>query len=80
MFLSKEALALLLCKKFKEGNYMCKVIGDFKISLIEDGKSPKTIESYVGDIEAFKEFLGWIFEDLCVVGKKVLAASFLHCT
>ena len=37
---------------------MCKVIGDFKISLIEDGKSPKTIESYVGDIEAFKEFLG----------------------
>ena len=25
--------------------------------LIEDGKSPKTIESYVGDIKAFKEFL-----------------------
>lgn len=32
---------------------MCKVIEDFKISLIEDGKSPKTIESYVGDIKAF---------------------------
>ncbi|AJD30743.1 hypothetical protein VT96_0223000 [Clostridium sporogenes] len=29
---------------------MCKVIEDFKIGLIEDGKSPKTIESYVGDI------------------------------
>lgn len=25
--------------------------------MIEDGKSPKTIESYVGDIKAFKKFL-----------------------
>ncbi|PJI08583.1 MULTISPECIES: site-specific integrase [Clostridium] len=31
---------------------------DFEISLIEDAKSPKTIESYVGDIKAFIEFLG----------------------
>ena len=30
---------------------MCQVIEDFKISLIEDGKSAKTIESYVGDIK-----------------------------
>ncbi|UZQ52260.1 hypothetical protein [Clostridium kluyveri] len=37
---------------------MCKVIEDFKISLTEDGKSPKTIESYVGDIKVFIEFLG----------------------
>ena len=37
---------------------MCQVIEDFKISLIEDGKSPKTIESYVGDIKSFIEFLG----------------------
>lgn len=37
---------------------MCKVIEDFKISLIEDGKSPKTIESYIVDIKAFIEFLG----------------------
>lgn len=37
---------------------MCQLIEDFKISLIEDGKSAKTIESYVGDIKAFKEFLG----------------------
>lgn len=36
---------------------MCKVIEDFKISLIEVGKSPKTIESYIGDIKAFIEFL-----------------------
>lgn len=27
---------------------------DFKTILIEDGKSPKTIESYVSDIKAFK--------------------------
>lgn len=54
----KEALALFLCKKFKEGKCMCKVIDDFKISLIEDGKSPKTIESYIGDIRGFIEFLG----------------------
>lgn len=58
MFLRKEALALFLCKKFKEGKDMCKVIEDFKISLIEDGKSPKTIESYICDIKAFIEFLG----------------------
>ena len=37
---------------------MCQLIEDFKISLIEDGKSAKTIESYVGDIKAFIEFLG----------------------
>lgn len=38
---------------------MCKVIEDFKISLIEDGKSAKTIESYIGDdIRGFIEFLG----------------------
>ena len=37
---------------------MCKVIEDFKISLVEDSKSAKTIESYIGGIKAFKEFLG----------------------
>ena len=37
---------------------MCQVIEDFKISLIEDGKSPKTIESYIGDIRGFIESLG----------------------
>ncbi len=36
---------------------MCKVIEDFKISLVLDGKSSKTIESYVGDIKVFKKFL-----------------------
>ena len=36
---------------------MCKIIEDFKISLIEGGKSPITIESYVGDIRALIEFL-----------------------
>ena len=51
MFLRKEALALFLCKKFKEVKCMCKMIKDFKISLIEDGKSSKIIESYVGNME-----------------------------
>ena len=45
MFLRKEAFTLFLCKKFKEVKYMCKKIEDFKISLIEDGKSSKTFES-----------------------------------
>lgn len=36
---------------------MCQIVEDFKISLIEDGKSAKTIESYVGDIRGFIEFL-----------------------
>ena len=57
MFLMKEALALYLCKKIKERKCMCKVIEDFKISLVEDGKSAKIIKSCVGDIKAFKEFL-----------------------
>ncbi|WP_300380868.1 site-specific integrase [Clostridium sp.] len=37
---------------------MNEIVENFKISLIEDGKSPKTIESYIGDIKAFIEFLG----------------------
>jgi len=50
MFLSKEALALFLYKKFKGVKCVCQVI--------EDDKSHKTIESYVGDIKEFIEFLG----------------------
>lgn len=38
---------------------MCQVIEDFKISLIEDGKSPKTIESYVGDIKVVTNGKTW---------------------
>jgi integrase/recombinase XerD len=52
-----EALALFQVKNMKGVKAMCKVIEDFKTSLIEDGKSPKTIESYAGDIKAFIEFL-----------------------
>ncbi|CAM2894958.1 site-specific integrase [Hathewaya histolytica] len=37
---------------------MNEIVESFKVSLIEDGKSPKTIESYIGDIKAFIEFLG----------------------
>lgn len=37
---------------------MNEIVESFKRSLIEDGKSPKTIESYIGDIKAFIEFLG----------------------
>ena len=44
-------------KKLKGVKVMREIVEDFKISLIEDGKSPKTIESYVGDIKAFIEFL-----------------------
>ncbi|URZ08846.1 hypothetical protein CLROS_042400 [Clostridium felsineum] len=33
---------------------MWQLIEDFKMSLIEDGKSAKTIESYVGDIRIIK--------------------------
>ncbi len=37
---------------------MNEIVESFKISLIEDGKSSKTIESYMGDVKAFIEFLG----------------------
>ncbi|CAI3709897.1 MAG: hypothetical protein KIC47_07470 [Clostridium sp.] len=36
---------------------MNEIVESFKISLIEDGKSSKTIESYMGDVKAFIEFL-----------------------
>jgi hypothetical protein len=35
---------------------MNEIVEDFNISLIEDGKIPKIIESHVGDIKAFIEF------------------------
>ena len=55
---NQGALTLFYFKKLRGVITMCQVIEDFKISLIEDGKSAKTIESYVGDIKAFIEFLG----------------------
>ncbi|MBB6716806.1 hypothetical protein [Clostridium gasigenes] len=36
---------------------MSELIENFKVSLIKEGKSPKIIESYIGDIKAFIEFL-----------------------
>ena len=54
----KEALALFLCKKLKQVKYICKIIENFKISLVEDRKSSKIVERYVGDIKKFIEFLG----------------------
>jgi integrase/recombinase XerD len=57
MFLIKEALTLFYLRKLRGVITMNEIVENFKISLIEDGKSPKTIESYVGDIKAFKEFL-----------------------
>ena len=49
---------------------MNEIVENFEISLIEDGKSSKTIESYVGDIKAFKEFLvskGVRISELCII-------------
>ena len=57
MFLVKKHWLFFHVKKLKGEKMMLQLIEDFKMSLIEDGKSPKTIESYVGDIKAFKEFL-----------------------
>ena len=48
---NQEALTLFYLRKLRGVRMMCQVIEDFKISLIEDGKSAKTIESYVGDIK-----------------------------
>lgn len=36
---------------------MIKILEDFKINLVEDGKSPKTIQSYVGDITGLLRYL-----------------------
>ena len=42
---NQGALTLFNLRKLRGVKMMCKIIEDFKISLIEDGKSPKTIES-----------------------------------
>ncbi len=34
------------------------IIDEFKINLIEDGKSINTVQSYVGNITAFLKYLG----------------------
>lgn len=57
MFLTKKHWLFFHVKKYKGVKMMCRIIKDFEISLIEDSKSAKTIESYVGDIKVFKELL-----------------------
>lgn len=47
MFLIKEALTLFYLKKLRGVKMMCQLIEDFKISLIEDGKSAKTIKRLI---------------------------------
>jgi len=34
-----------------------KLVSDFEQTLVADGKAPKTVESYTGDIRAFLEWL-----------------------
>lgn len=36
---------------------MIEILKDFENHLIEDGKRPKTIESYVGDVKGLLEYL-----------------------
>ncbi|QHC05925.1 tyrosine-type recombinase/integrase [Anoxybacillus sp. PDR2] len=42
---------------FKEVLPLQELLGAFKQWLTEEGKSPKTIESYVGDVEGFQKYL-----------------------
>ncbi|WP_252232782.1 site-specific integrase [Clostridium sp. ZBS15] len=37
---------------------MIKIVEEFKTHITEDGKSPNTIQSYIGDISAFLKYLG----------------------
>jgi integrase/recombinase XerD len=36
---------------------MIEILNDFERHLIEDGKRPKTIESYVGDVKGLLEYI-----------------------
>ena len=36
---------------------MIEILNDFERHLIEDGKRPKTVESYVGDMKGLMEYL-----------------------
>ena len=53
---NQGALTLLYLRKLRGVIAMCQIIEDFKISLIEDGKSPKTIQIYVGDIVVLEDY------------------------
>jgi len=50
-----QASMAFLC--FKEVLPLQELLGAFKQWLTEEGKSPKTIESYVGDVEGFQKYL-----------------------
>jgi integrase/recombinase XerD len=52
---NEEILALFSCKEIQGVKIMCKVIEDFKISLIEYGK--RVLKQLKAMINAFKEFL-----------------------
>ena len=53
----KRSIDFFLFKKLEQVKCICKIIEDFKISLVEDKKSSKIVESYFGDIKTFIEFL-----------------------
>lgn len=57
MFLMKKHWLFFHIKELKRSEDGVAINWRFQKELIEDGKSPKTIESYVGDIKPFKEFL-----------------------
>jgi len=54
-----KALVLFFCLKISERRIEMAIdfVGKFKRYLNEDGKSPKTIESYVGDIAGFVSYI-----------------------
>ena len=54
---NQGALTLFYLRKLRGVITMCQIIENFKIRLVEEGKSAKIIKSCVGDIKAFKEFL-----------------------
>ncbi|APC40579.1 hypothetical protein A7L45_11105 [Clostridium estertheticum subsp. estertheticum] len=57
MFQARNISSFSDVKKLKGVKVMSEIIENLELSIIEDGKSPKTIESYVGDIKTFIDFL-----------------------
>lgn len=52
------------------------IIDEFKINLIEDGKSINTVQSYVGNITAFLKYLGTRWVGFDGVLKRVYITSY----
>lgn len=53
---------------FEEVKNQINILKDFEQWLLEDGKSPKTVESYCNDVKQFQKYVQQVNEDALLTG------------